>query len=139
MFKYIEVLVNNKMVKITFDDAPKQESEILTLRLTEIAARRIQQIITKDGRKNLFLRVSITGGGCSGFSYIFKLDTNKSPDDICIINDALPSIEMVVDIASLEYLKGSTVDFEETLEASQFIVKNPNAKGSCGCGSSFSI
>jgi len=127
------------MVKITFDDTPEETSEILSLRLTENAAKRIESIVNKDDREGLFLRVSITGGGCSGFSYVFKLDTKKSPDDICITNEKVPSVEMVIDIASMDYLKGSTVDFEETLEASQFIVKNPNAKASCGCGSSFSV
>lgn len=127
------------MVKITFDDVTEDSSNIPSLRLTENAAKRIKAIVTKDGREGLFLRVAVNGGGCSGFSYIFKLDVEKSPDDISITNEAFPDIEMVIDIASMDYLKGSTVDFEETLEASQFIVKNPNAKSNCGCGSSFSI
>jgi iron-sulfur cluster insertion protein len=127
------------MVKITFDDTPEENAEVVSVRLTENAAKRIGGIVKKDGRNDLFLRVSVNGGGCSGFSYIFKLDTEKSPDDIVIHHDDFPDVEMVIDIASMGYLKGSTVDFEETLEASQFVVKNPNAKASCGCGSSFSV
>lgn len=130
------------MVKISFDlpEEPKESpSSEETLTLTETAAKRILEIIQKKGESNLVLRLSVIGGGCSGYSYNFKLTQEKLPSDISITNKEIEGAEVVTDVMSFSYLKGSTIDFEETLEASQFIVNNPNATTSCGCGSSFSL
>ncbi|MAI08497.1 MAG: iron-sulfur cluster insertion protein ErpA [Magnetococcales bacterium] len=130
------------MVKINFDlpEEPKENASTEeTLTLTEKAAKRILEIIEKKGEQNLVLRLSVMGGGCSGYSYNFKLTQEKAPSDISIKNESVTGAEVVIDVMSFSYLKGSTIDFEETLEASQFIVNNPNATTSCGCGSSFSL
>lgn len=129
------------MVKINFDapTASSKKQDISPLTLTENAAKRILEIMRKKGEDGLSLRLSVLGGGCSGYSYNFKLTNDKTPSDIVIKNDNIESAEVIIDIMSFSYLKGSIIDFEETLEASQFIVNNPNATASCGCGSSFSL
>jgi iron-sulfur cluster insertion protein len=136
------------MVKISFDiaeepikttETPSEDAASNILILTKNAAKRILEIMHKKEEENLKLRLSVQGGGCSGFSYNFKLSSDKTPSDISIKNDAYPEAEVIIDVMSFGYLKGSTIDFEETLEASQFIVNNPNATASCGCGSSFSL
>lgn len=130
------------MVKINFGAPEKSEEAVKQpqdLQLTERAAKRILEIMHKKGEEGLSLRLSVLGGGCSGYSYNFKLTSDKSPSDITIQNDAIDGAEVVIDVMSFGYLKGSTIDFEETLEASQFTVNNPNATASCGCGSSFSL
>tara|TARA_R110000868_G_scaffold189695_1_gene432820 strand:- start:7274 stop:7675 length:402 start_codon:yes stop_codon:yes gene_type:complete len=132
------------MVKITFDleDEPqptKEKESLKPLTLSENAAKRIKTIIAKKGEENLCLRLSVQGGGCSGYSYSFKLTDDKSPSDISIKNEKIDGAEVIIDMMSFTYLKGSTIDFEESLEASQFVVNNPNATSSCGCGSSFSL
>ncbi|MFT7144244.1 MAG: iron-sulfur cluster insertion protein [Alphaproteobacteria bacterium] len=133
------------MVKISFDieDEPAVAEKIESnapLTLTAGAAKRIKEIIaSKKDEDNLYLRLSVQGGGCSGYSYSFKLTSDKSPSDISITNDSVEGTEVIIDMMSYGYLKGSTIDFEESLEASQFVVNNPNATSSCGCGSSFSL
>ena len=129
------------MVKIEFDSPEKTEQEdLLSVRLTLEAANRIEEIITsKKSGIALNLRVSVSGGGCGGYSYGFKLVDTKTADDISISNESKPEITVLIDPLSFSYLKGSTIDFEETIEASQFIIHNPNAKSSCGCGNSFSV
>lgn len=130
------------MVKINFGAPEKSETATPVeqkLELTERAAKRILEIMHKKGEEGLSLRLSVMGGGCSGYSYNFKLTSDKSPSDIVIKNENIDGAEVVIDVMSFSYLTGSTIDFEETLEASQFIVNNPNATASCGCGSSFSL
>lgn len=130
------------MIKITFDDAPDIEAEdILSIHLSKRAAERIDEILQKENLTDHVLRVRVEGGGCSGFSYKFKLVKNdeKDPSDIVISHPDVPHIEVVIDMMSFNYIKGSTIDFEETLEASQFVINNPNASSSCGCGNSFSL
>lgn len=130
------------MVKISFDmpeEPVSNEASSAPLELTTRAAKRILEIMAKKGDDKLSLRISVQGGGCSGFSYSFKLTDDKKPTDLVIKNNEVDGAEVIVDSMSFSYLKGSKIDFEETLEASQFIVDNPNATSSCGCGSSFSI
>ena len=133
------------MVKISFEDfgepvAPTNDSTVgLNLQLTDAAAAQIQKIIAKKDKEGLRLRVSVHGGGCNGFSYSFELTEEQKENDHHIMNENYATIEVLVDPESFKMLKGSTIDFEETLEASQFIVKNPNAASSCGCGNSFSV
>ena len=106
--------------------------------LTESALERINEVRTKPNNQEKFLRISISGGGCSGFQYIFELDDKLSEDDIKFseINSKLLA---VTDPSSLEFLKGAQIDFVKELGASYFKVINPNAKANCGCGSSFSV
>ncbi len=103
---------------------------------TDAAAAKVKSLIEEDQNDNLKLRVFITGGGCSGFSYGFTFDEETADDDTLIENQG---VIMVVDPMSLQYLEGSIVDYQEGLQGSQFKIENPNATTTCGCGSSFSI
>jgi len=103
--------------------------------LSPSAAKRILALSQTEGRP-LMLRVAVEGGGCSGFQYQFDLVEAAEPDDLKVERDGAAAL---VDEVSLELLKGSEIDFVEELAGSQFRVRNPNAKSSCGCGVSFSI
>ena len=91
---------------------------------------------SEDDTNNLNLRVYVTGGGCSGFQYGFSFDKEIDEEDTCITKDGA---NLVVDSLSLQYLEGSTVDYTEDLMGSKFVITNPNATTTCGCGESFSI
>nr|WP_207904090.1 iron-sulfur cluster insertion protein ErpA [Bisgaardia hudsonensis] len=103
---------------------------------TDAAANKVKSLITEEENADLKLRVYITGGGCSGFQYGFTFDEKVNEDDLTIEN---AGVQLVIDPMSLQYLIGGTVDYTEGLEGSRFIVNNPNASTTCGCGSSFSI
>lgn len=100
------------------------------------AARKVKGLIEDEGNDNLKLRVYITGGGCAGFSYGFSFDETIKEDDTVISTDG---VTLVVDPMSVQYLAGSEVDYTEGLQGSRFVVHNPNATTTCGCGSSFSV
>ncbi len=104
--------------------------------LTDNAADKVRQLRDSEGNADLMLRVYVTGGGCSGFSYGFNFAESINDDDAEFENG---DVKMVVDSLSYQYLLGSEVDYVQGLEGSRFIVKNPNATTTCGCGSSFSI
>jgi len=104
--------------------------------LTASAAKRIGELIAQEGDASLMLRLSVSGGGCSGFQYGFSFDNATQPDDHLFERDG---VKMVVDDTSLDLLAGAEVDFVEDLVGSAFQVRNPNATSSCGCGSSFSV
>lgn len=106
------------------------------LQFTEAAANKVKFLIADEENSNLKLRVYIIGGGCSGFQYVFTFDDKINDDDMTIEKQG---VALVVDSMSLQYLVGGTVDYTEGLEGSCFMVTNPNAKKTCGCGSSFSI
>ncbi|MGH1463210.1 MAG: iron-sulfur cluster insertion protein ErpA [Neptuniibacter sp.] len=108
----------------------------LTMAFTAAAAAKVQTLIDEEQNDNLKLRVFITGGGCAGFSYGFSFDENSAEDDTVIVRDG---VTMVVDPMSFQYLAGAEVDYKEGLQGSQFVINNPNATTTCGCGSSFSI
>ena len=107
-----------------------------TLVLTDNAANKVRQLRDSEGNQELMLRVYVTGGGCSGFSYGFNFANELNEDDANFDND---DVTLVVDSLSYQYLQGSTVDYTEGLEGARFIVTNPNATTTCGCGSSFSL
>lgn len=104
--------------------------------ITESAIKRLSTLLKDEEDKNTKLIIYITGGGCSGFQYGFTFDSNKSDDDLIIEKE---SVSIIVDPMSMQYLIGSVLDFQEGLEGSRFVIKNPNAKTTCGCGSSFGI
>ncbi len=103
--------------------------------LSERAASKVRQLIEEESG-DLKLRVFITGGGCSGFSYGFTFDEAVADDDAVVERDG---VTLVVDSLSYQYLSGSEVDYQEDLQGAQFVVSNPNAASTCGCGNSFAI
>lgn len=104
--------------------------------ITDSAARKVRSLVEEEANPDLKLRVFVTGGGCSGFQYGFTFDEFAAEDDTLIEKDG---INVLIDPLSLEYLIGAQVDYEEGLAGSKFVVSNPNASSTCGCGSSFSI
>jgi iron-sulfur cluster insertion protein len=102
---------------------------------TDSAARKVGQLIEEEGNPNLKLRVFVSGGGCSGFQYGFTFDEAIEDGDTEIANQG---VTLLVDPLSFQYLVGAEIDYREDLEGAQFVIRNPNAKTTCGCGSSFS-
>jgi iron-sulfur cluster insertion protein len=103
--------------------------------LSDRAARRIARILAGEPGGTA-LRVSVSGGGCSGFQYGFSFDEERAEDDLALERDG---VTLLVDPLSLQYLMGAEVDYRESLQGSQFVIRNPNAKSTCGCGSSFTV
>ncbi|MFM2482137.1 iron-sulfur cluster insertion protein ErpA [Celerinatantimonas sp. YJH-8] len=112
------------------------DSLAVPIQFSEAAAARVKTLITEEENPALKLRVYVTGGGCSGFSYGFTFDEKVNEGDTEVERDG---VSMVVDSMSLQFLVGGTVDYTEGLQGSRFLVNNPNAKTTCGCGSSFSV
>jgi iron-sulfur cluster insertion protein len=106
------------------------------LTVTASAAKRVAQLIEQDGQAGLMLRVTVSGGGCSGFQYGFSFDDTVNADDKIFARDG---VTVVVDEVSLELLAGSEIDYVEELIGASFQIKNPQATSSCGCGASFAI
>ncbi|MFB6434550.1 MAG: iron-sulfur cluster insertion protein ErpA [Candidatus Malihini olakiniferum] len=106
------------------------------LQFTDAAAKKVKLLIADEENQKMKLRVYITGGGCSGFQYSFTFDDKINDGDMTIEKHG---VALVVDLMSLQYLVGGSVDYTEGLEGSRFVVTNPNAKSTCGCGSSFRI
>ena len=107
-----------------------------SITLSERAANKVRELISEEENHELKLRVFITGGGCSGFQYGFSFDEDAADDDTTIERDG---VTVLVDPLSYPYLAGSEVDYTEGLEGSRFIVNNPNATTTCGCGASFAV
>ena len=103
---------------------------------SDSAASRVAQLIKEEKNPDLKLRVYITGGGCSGFSYGFAFDENIKEGDSGVINQG---VQLVIDPMSYQYLVGATINYLEDLQGSRFVISNPNARTTCGCGSSFSV
>jgi iron-sulfur cluster insertion protein len=104
--------------------------------ISESAARRIAVLKEQEEAEGAFLRIAVSGGGCSGFQYGLSFDARKNPDDFVFERDG---VAVVVDDVSLDLLNGAEIDFVEDLMGASFQIKNPNAASSCGCGNSFSI
>ncbi len=103
---------------------------------TDAAAKKVRELITDEGNDALMLRVFITGGGCSGFQYGFTFDENITEGDSVVENEG---VKLLIDPMSFQYLVGAEIDYSEGLEGAQFVIRNPNATTTCGCGSSFSV
>ena len=112
---------------------PVEDSSIA---ITENAAKRIAVLKESEGSDALMLRIAVSGGGCSGFQYGFSLDADKNDDDLLFEREG---IKVVIDETSLDFLKGSELDYVEDMIGSYFAMKNPNASSTCGCGSSFAV
>lgn len=106
------------------------------LKVSDAAVAKIRELLEEEGNPDYKLRVFVTGGGCSGFQYGFEFDENVAEDDLVVEKDG---VTVVIDPMSAQYLAGAEIDYRESLEGSQFVVHNPNAVSTCGCGSSFTI
>ena len=104
--------------------------------ITESAKTKILDLLAEEGNPELSLRTLVQGGGCSGMSYGFTFDEITNEDDFEV---PLEKFKVLVDSASMQYLQGSSIDYKEDLQGSQFVISNPNAQTTCGCGSSFSV
>ena len=103
---------------------------------TDAAARKVRQLLDEEPNPNQMLRVFVTGGGCSGFQYGFTFDEMQNEDDAVMEKNG---VKLLIDPMSYQYLVGAEIDYQEGLEGAQFVIKNPNAQSTCGCGSSFSV
>lgn len=105
------------------------------LKFSDAAATKVKELISEENNPALKLRVFVSGGGCSGFQYGFTFDENVAEDDTQVEKQG---VTLLIDPLSFQYLAGAEIDYQDDLEGAQFIIKNPNAKTTCGCGSSFS-
>jgi iron-sulfur cluster insertion protein len=103
---------------------------------TDSAADKVKQLVDEEGNPDLKLRVFVQGGGCSGFQYGFTFDEVVNEDDTQMAKNG---VTLLIDAMSLQYLMGAEIDYKEDLQGAQFVIKNPNATTTCGCGSSFSV
>ena len=115
--------------------APAATDETLLV-FTESAAVKVGELIREEGNPNLKLRVFVSGGGCSGFQYGFTFDEVVNDDDTQMTKNG---VTLLIDAMSLQYLVGAEIDYKEDLQGAQFVIKNPNATTTCGCGSSFTV
>jgi iron-sulfur cluster insertion protein len=106
------------------------------LNFTDSAATKVKQLIEEEGNTELKLRVFVSGGGCSGFQYGFTFDEAVADDDTVMEKGG---VTLLIDPMSYQYLVGAEIDYQENAEGAQFVIKNPNAQTTCGCGSSFSV
>jgi iron-sulfur cluster insertion protein len=115
------------------------ENEILMpepINFTDNAVNKVKELIEEEGTPDLKLRVFVSGGGCSGFQYGFTFEETENEDDTKVVKD---SVTLLIDPMSLQYLTGAEIDYQDNVQGSQFVIKNPNATTTCGCGSSFSV
>ncbi|THF55644.1 iron-sulfur cluster insertion protein ErpA [Pseudothauera rhizosphaerae] len=115
-------------------NAVVESPEVLVF--TDSAASKVKELIEEEGNPALKLRVFVTGGGCSGFQYGFTFDEEVADDDTSLEKNG---VTLLIDPMSYQYLVGAEIDYTEGLEGSQFVIRNPNATSTCGCGSSFSV
>jgi iron-sulfur cluster insertion protein len=106
------------------------------IHITDPAKEKIIEIIAEEQNPNTFLRTFVQGGGCSGFQYGFTLDETQNDDDFEI---PLETSKILIDAMSMQYLQGATIDFKDDITGTSFVIRNPNAQSTCGCGSSFSV
>ena len=106
------------------------------LEFTDAAARKVRALLDEESNPNQMLRVFVTGGGCSGFQYGFTFDEKVEEGDTQVMNGG---VTLLVDPMSVQYLQGAVIDYKESVEGAQFVIRNPNAATTCGCGNSFSV
>jgi iron-sulfur cluster insertion protein len=106
------------------------------INISESALNKIADIMAEENNPKIKLRTFVQGGGCSGFSYGFTLDEEQNEDDFVVDKEG---IVILVDSMSMQYLQGANIDYKDDLSGSQFVISNPNAQSTCGCGSSFSV
>ncbi len=123
-------------IQVSFTPMQPKAVTDAAIEFTDAAAAKLKTLIEEENNDKLKLRVFVNGGGCSGFQYGFEFDENVNDDDIKVEK---MGVTLLVDASSARYLAGATVDYEEGLEGSRFVINNPNATSTCGCGASFSI
>ena len=106
------------------------------INFSDNAVKKVKELIDEEGTPDLKLRVFVSGGGCSGFQYGFTFEESENDDDTKVTKD---SVTLLIDTMSLQYLAGAEIDYQDNVQGSQFVIKNPNATTTCGCGSSFSV
>lgn len=111
----------------------EEESAVI---FTAAAADKVRELLDDEDDREQKLRVFVTGGGCSGFQYGFKFDKNQEDDDTVVVRNG---VTLLVDPMSVQYLMGAEIDYKESVEGAQFVIRNPNASTTCGCGNSFSV
>jgi iron-sulfur cluster insertion protein len=119
-------------MSVAIEDVVETESPLI---FTDNAAKKVKQLIDEEETKGLMLRVFVQGGGCSGFQYGFTFDENTQDGDTVVEKNG---VKLLIDPMSYQYLVGAEIDYKEDLQGSQFVIRNPNATTTCGCGSSFS-
>lgn len=124
------------MAEATAERSEDQQDTPQVIELTDSAVSKLRDLIEQEGNPNLMLRVFVTGGGCSGFQYGFTFDENRQETDSVVEADG---VTILVDMMSAQYLMGASIDYKEDLEGAQFMISNPNATTTCGCGSSFGV
>ena len=132
--KIINEILENEVSESTQVDVTNYENNDLLV-FTDAAADKVKNLIEEEKNDSLKLRVFVSGGGCSGFQYGFTFDENIQDGDTRVEKNG---VTLLVDPMSFQYLTGAEIDYKEDLEGSQFVIKNPNATTTCGCGSSFS-
>lgn len=123
-------------IEVSFTPIQPKTAATPTVAFSDAAAVRVKLLTEENNNPDLKLRVFVSGGGCSGFQYGFEFDQNINEGDTVVENNGAT---MLVDAMSMQYLNGAEVDFIEGLEGSRFVINNPNASTTCGCGASFSI
>jgi iron-sulfur cluster insertion protein len=117
--------------------APETEQEDSSpLKLSDSAVAKLEELIAAEGNDDLMLRVFVSGGGCSGFQYGFTFDEHQNDSDMVVRKGG---VTVLIDAMSFQYLMGASIDYKEDLEGAQFLINNPNATTTCGCGSSFGV
>lgn len=111
-------------------------TDMTPLVFSDSAANKVRALIEEEGNPDLKLRVFVTGGGCSGFQYGFTFDETQNEDDFVMEKGG---VTLLIDAMSMQYMQGAEIDYTEGLEGAQFVIRNPNAVSTCGCGSSFSV
>ena len=121
---------------------PTTTNPSTSIQFTINAADKVASLIAEEKNPNLNLRVYITGGGCSGFQYGFTFDETIQPDDTVVeqhCSDEKSAVKLLIDSMSIQYLNQAEIDYVQGIQGEQFVIRNPNAKTTCGCGSSFSV
>lgn len=113
-----------------------QQEGAAPLELSDSAVAKLSELIAAEGNDNLMLRVFVSGGGCSGFQYGFTFDEHQNDSDMVVEKGG---VTVLIDAMSFQYLMGASIDYKEDLEGAQFLINNPNATTTCGCGSSFGV
>ena len=125
----------NAVTESVLSSAPEIEMPA-PLVFTDNAAKKVKELIEEEGSPDLKLRVFVSGGGCSGFQYGFTFEEEVNEDDTQVMKD---TVTLLIDPMSLQYLMGAEIDYQDNLQGSQFVIRNPQATSTCGCGSSFAV